>query len=216
MSTTQDEEPANEVDLDKALAPPPSPSAFVTDAALADLVAQARAAASTEPADGSQRRSQRRRWAIPLVVGGVLALTAAGSITAYQLGVPPFQSVDAGTQRTSAGIPVDYLNYRHRSVHCLAFVEFADVSAAQRRQINAFAADTDWSGYGQRLVDTVPAADRTTLAQDVHALKALGPDLTRRTMVAVPGLKDTTTPGVPRVTGTSWSCTGKGGQDGAS
>lgn len=215
MSTTRDNEPAHEVDLDKALAPPPNPSAFVTDAALADLVARARIAAETDAAGGGTRWWQRRRWAAPLVVGGVLALTAAGSITAYQLGVPPFQSVDAGTQRTTTGIPVDYLNYRHRSVHCLAFVEFADVSATQRRQINAFAADTNWSGYGQRLVDTVPATDRTTLAQDVHALEALGPDLTRRTIVAVPGLKDTTAPGVPRVTGTSWSCAGKGGQDGA-
>lgn len=213
MSTTRDEGAAGGVDLDGALAPPPGPSVFVTDAALTDLVLHARDAARTDRARSGL--SRRKRWTVPLVVGGVVALTGAGTAAAYQLGVPPFQTADAGTQRTTTGIAVDYVNYRQRSVHCLAFIEFADVSAAQRRQINAFAADTNWSGYGQRIINAFPPAERTTLEQDERALDAIWPDLTRRTLLAVPGLRDTTSSGVPRVTGSALSCTDKGGQDGA-
>lgn len=147
--------------------------------------------------------------------GGVVVLAGAGTTAAYQLSVPPFQTLGPGTERTTTGIPVNYVNYRHRSVHCLAFIEFAGVSKTQRQQINAFAADTDWSGYGERIIQTVPAADRTTLTADSGALDALGPDLTRRVTAAVPGLRATTTPSVARVTGLSVSCTGRGGQDGA-
>lgn len=183
MSTTRNRGVAGGVDLDGALAPPPGPSVYVTDAALTDVVVHAREIARTDRASSGLPR--RRRWAAPLVVGGVVALTGAGTTAAYQLSVPPFQGLDAGTERTTTGIPVDYVNYRHRSVHCLAFIEFADVSAAQRQQINALAAGTHWGGYGQRIINTVPASKRTTLEQDVRALDALGPDLTRRAVAAL-------------------------------
>lgn len=87
----------------------------------------------------------------------------------------------------------------------------------QRKQINTLATGTDWTGYGQRLVDSIPAAERDDLDDESTALaRALDADLTERTLRTVPAL-DALDPAAegPRLTGSSLSCTQPGGQDGA-
>ncbi len=201
-------------DLDTLLRPPPGP--VVPADVVTNLVTATHAQTRLEAGSTRQRSGRGAcRWTVPVLLAGVFALTAAGTTSAYLLGVPPFQTLESGVERTTTGIPVDYTNYRGRPVHCLAFIEFADVTPLQRRQINDLTTSTDWTGYGQRIINTSPVTTRTTLGDDNHALESLGPDLTRRTLANVPGLTGRPAPHEPRVTGHSLSCTGPGGQDGA-
>lgn len=211
MNTHTAEEPTNGLDIDELLRPPPGP--VVPDDVLVNLVSSTRRQAEEHTVRGAER--SRRRWTVPVLLGGVIALAGAGTTSAYLMQIPPFQGLEPGLERTTAGIPVDYINYRQRPVHCLAFIEFADVTPTQRTQINAFASRTDWTGYGQSIVDSSPTATRSSLDDDLRALQSLGPDLSRRTVAAVAGLSARPVPKEPRITGYSMSCTGPGGQDGA-
>ncbi|WP_020576830.1 hypothetical protein [Actinopolymorpha alba] len=201
-------------DLDPVLVPPPDPAASVSEDTITDLLIRTREESLGRK---SLRRLQgRKRWTVPLVAASAVALVGAGTTAAHQLNIAPFQTLEPGLERTTTAIPVDYVNYRDRMVHCQAFIEFSGVTSTQRGQINVLVADTDWTGYGQRLIDSVPASDRTNVDDEAAALgDALTADLTSRTLEAVPGLTAANQPGVPRVTGGSWSCRGPGGQDGA-
>lgn len=201
--------------LNRRLAPWPEPAQLVTGQTLANLVMATRVEALE--ATLTVPRRPRRRWVVPWVVGGVVVLAGAGTTAAYQLSVPPFQTLEQGVERTASGIPVDYINYRDRPVHCEAFIEFTEVTDQQRQQINTLATETDWTGYGQRLVDSIPATERDNIDDESTALsRALDADLVERTLRTVPALDapDPTADG-PRLTGSSLSCTQPGGQDGA-
>lgn len=201
--------------LDRRLAPWPEPAQLVTGQTLDNLVMATRVEALE--ATLTVPRRPRRRWVVPWVVGGVVVLAGAGTTAAYQLSVPPFQTLEQGVERTASGIPVDYINYRDRPVHCEAFIEFTEVTDQQREQINTLATGTDWTGYGQHLLDSIPATERDNIDDESTALsRALNADLTERTLRAVPAL-DAPDPAAegPRLTGSSMSCTQPGGQDGA-
>jgi hypothetical protein len=201
--------------LDRLLAPGAEPGQWTSDEALADLVIATR----VEVLQGTRTavRPPKKRWVVPWVVGGAVVLAGAGTTAAYQLSVPPFQTIEQGVERTSVGIPVDYVNYRDRQVRCEAFIEFTEVTDRQRQQINTLVSGTDWTGYGQRLVESIPAAQRVTVDQEAQALsRDIDADLTARTLRAVSGVAapDPAAKG-PRLTGSSMSCTEPGGQDGA-
>lgn len=201
--------------LDQRLAPWPEPGQLVPGETLDNLVMATRVEALEATLTGA--RNPKKRWVVPWVVGGVVVLAGAGTTAAYQLGVPPFQTLEQGIERTARGIPVDYINHRDRAVHCEAFIEFTEVTNQQRQQINTLATGTDWTGYGQRLVDSIPATERDNLDDESQALSRLvDADLTERTLRTVPalGAPNPTAEG-PRLTGSSMSCTQLGGQDGA-
>lgn len=199
--------------LQLLLAPPTDPTSAVSEEVFAEMVSTTRAEAL--PISQKAGKPPRKPWVVPLAVGGAVVLSGAGTTAAYRLHIPPFQGLEPAIERTTVGIPVDYLNYRDRRIHCEAFIEFIGVTPAQRRQINALATDTDWTGYGQRLVQTIPAHDRATLDGEAQGLsQALLSDLTARTLRTVPGLTGASAD-APHVTGGSMSCTGPGGQDGA-
>lgn len=204
----------DDVALELLLALPPDPTALVSDEVLAEMVTTTKTEALHSPRKAS--RPPRKRWVVPFAVGGAVVLSGAGTTAAYQLHVPPFQTLEPGLERTTVGIPVDYVNYRDRRIHCEAFIEFSSVTPAQRHQINALATDTDWTGYGQRLVEGIPIGDRATLDGEGWALsQALDSDLTARTLRTVPGLAADASPKAPHLTGSSMSCTGPGGRTGA-
>jgi hypothetical protein len=107
------------------------------------------------------RKAARRTWSRSLVWGGVavgaLILTAGASVVAAQLGIPPFQSIEDGSQRTTTAIPVDYIESDGHEVRCLAFMEFRNLDTAADSETEHFIKASDWAGFGQGLFDSAQA-----------------------------------------------------------
>ena len=107
------------------------------------------------------RKAVRKTWSRSIVWGGVAAgailLTAGASVVAAQMGIPPFQGIEEGTQRTTTAIPVDYVETDGHEVRCLAFMEFRNLDAAADLEVEHFIKASDWTGFGQGLFDTAHA-----------------------------------------------------------
>lgn len=131
---------------------------------------------------------QRKRWARKgLLWGGALTaaalLTAGAGITAAQLGIPPFQSIEDGIQRIPVAVPVDYRETSGTPVHCLAFMEFRHLDNASEAELQSFVSRHDWSGFGQRVRDA-GATERPT-----DFIDALDAALYREAEGVLPGLR---------------------------
>lgn len=137
----------------------------------------------------------RRRWSrrrIGLVLGGAvagLALTAGGTLTAYQLRVPPFQTLGTGLVRIRPGIAADYTNIAGEPWNCDAFLEFADVTPAEVKQITAHVQAQNWSDLGP---SAYREAQRTSASRTVNALngrydEVVGDRLREEAEQALPG-----------------------------
>lgn len=165
---------------------------------------------------GARPLSRRRpRWQAAAAVGvGVVLLAGAGSVTAYQLGVPPFQTLEEGVGRAHDGVPVVYENSLGRTVECTAFIEYRDLDADQRAAVDDVAADPRWQGYGQRVLDDLDIPRASPEAQNTAVLDVVGEDLWVAAREAVPGLSRDLQASGPRFAGWSASCAGPGGVDG--
>src|SRR4051794_26223715 len=82
----------------------PSPSPQALDVAL--QLARRTAVEQRRP----PRRIRRRPMLIAATAAGVLLVTGAGTLTAYQLGIPPFQTVDSGSERIATPVTIEYTN----------------------------------------------------------------------------------------------------------
>jgi hypothetical protein len=157
----------------------------------------------------SRRRPFWRRPTIAAgVLGGCILLTAGTSLAAYQLSIPPFQTIPAGIQRLTNPVPVDYVSIDGTRMRCLAFAEFQNLSPEQYHRLDHFVAGHDWSGFGARLVQNGPAADARTHAEESDAVTTLlDTALYRQASQIVPGLLlRHTAPGHPTYAGYGESC----------
>jgi len=143
-----------------------------------------------------------------------LALTGAGTLTAYQLGVPPFQTLDADVGRTTTGIAVTYINSSDRTVQCLAFIEYRNLDAAQRTALDQVATSTQWAGYGQRVLNALDLPDASPQAQNAAITEVVEQDLWRAAHTAVPTMVYMQDSDGPVFNGSSLSCANSGGVDG--
>ena len=84
-------------------------------------------------------------------------LSAGAGLTAYQLSIPPFQSLKPGLQRAQTPIPLDYERGDGSPVRCLVFMEFENLRPAQLQRIDDAVASQDWSPQRQRLLVGRPA-----------------------------------------------------------
>jgi hypothetical protein len=153
-------------------------------------------------------RSLARKGILVPVGIGVLAFSGAGTYAAYQLSIPPYVATEPGLERIREPIPVNYRTDAGRRIDCLAYLEFRDVTAAQRQRLNAMSTTGNWSGYGQRIYDQLPEANRQVqdgpepmLADRVDA------DLYARALKAVPGVGFRTGDGTPSIEGATIRCT---------
>lgn len=153
---------------------------------------------------GSRRCRWRRTVIVPLGIGA-LALAGAGTVTAYQLNVPPFQGLEPGLERTTHGVPFEYRTDAGTHVACQAFVEFRDVTDLQRKQINAMSTDTDWSGYGQQMYNALTLKQRSVQNGPGPTGDAVLADLDQRALRAAPGTTMHVDHG-PTITGGAISC----------
>lgn len=154
----------------------------------------------------SQRRRAGMQRRMPALAAGVavLALTAAGTTSAYLLSIPPFQTLEPGLTRTTHGVPVDGVTDAGTQFACLAFVEAREPSAQQREAIETMVTTTDWSGYGQRQYDALPQDQRQLMSSAPGPLAEVVIADLRKRASAASGLPQTGDG--PRITGGAISC----------
>ena len=159
-------------DLLARTAPAPSPEAVNSALQLARRTA------------AEQRRPARRHGRLPVVIAafaaGALLVSGAGTLTAYQLGIPPFQGTDPGSERIATPIPVEYTNSLGKQVRCQAFTEWEDLTEEQRATLNALGEDPFWVGYGDRILNSQEMQSASVLDQQQAVFDQVAEDLPRR------------------------------------
>ncbi len=144
----------------------------------------------------------------------MVALTGAGTVAAYQLSIPPFQTLEDGVGRASAGVPVTYTNSLGRTVKCLAFIEYRNLTPEQRDAIERASRADEWDGYGQRVLDDLNMPNASPERQN-HAISEVAhQDLWKAAHAAVPGMVYMRDSDGPVFAGSSMSCANPGGVDG--
>ncbi len=105
-----------------------------------------------------------RRWlraGVLLPVGaGLAAVMGAGTYAASQLSIPPYVATEPGVERVTDPIAVDYRTDAGTVLDCDLYLEFRDVTPAQRLSLNELSKDPEWRGLGQRTYDALPAKNR--------------------------------------------------------
>ena len=105
------------------------------------------------------RRRLRAGVVVPAGVG-VMAVMGAGTYAAYQLSIPPFVATEPGVERVTEPIAVDYRTDAGTILDCDLYLEFRDVTPAQRLSLNELSRDPMWRDFGQRTYDSLPAKNR--------------------------------------------------------
>jgi hypothetical protein len=137
----------------------------------------------------SQRRSRaRQRWTALGIAAGSLALTGAGTLAAYQLSIPPFQTIPDGVQRVSPAVPFAYDAVDGTREQCLAFLEFANLPESYLSRAEAYVRDTDWTGYGDQVSSQAIDAP-SAQAQETAVHQAVRADLRSRVEALLPQIE---------------------------
>lgn len=99
------------------------------------------------------RPRRRRRWLIPAIVVGGIALTAGASLTAVQLAEWQGVSMAAGDVRSTVPIPLEWVTDDGHAERCGAWIELQNPRAGDRAVLDAAITEHDWRGFGQDLYD---------------------------------------------------------------
>lgn len=135
-----------------------------------------------------------------------MLLTGAGTVAAYQLNVPPFQSLEDGVRRAQYGIPVTYTNSLDRQVECLAFIEYRNLDENQRAAIENIAQDARWENYGQRTLAALDIPNASPEDQNEAIAAILSEDLRSAAHGAVPEMAATMDRDAAAYNGHSLAC----------
>lgn len=197
------------------------------DAALDALLARsapvvppaARRSATRLARETTRPRGLARWWRHRLVrigtaVGVVMALGGAGTMAAYELSIPPFQTTPPGVIRIQPGIPVNYTNSLGRQVECLAFMEFKNIDNDQYTRLAAIRESPVWVGWGDRTLQELGVTDATPQQQFSEISSAASEEMLRQARTVIPDLVAGRDADGPVFSGTAMSCTGPGGSDG--
>jgi hypothetical protein len=181
----------------------------------AGAVPQVRSTRVLQLAEESRARSRpvrrRRPVVIAVAVGGALLLAAATS-TAALMKIPPFQSIPAGMYRTQASIAVDYRSITGHENHCLAFLEFMDLSVPQADAANALVKQHDWTGIGQTAYDRAATGRTDPDAIESRFTDLLGEQLHSVAITGLPGIAASGIDAGGKAAWSGWSMSCKGGQ----
>lgn len=129
--------------LQRARGPEPSERAVAAARGLAgDL----------RPTQRPHRRPSSRLRLAAVGLGAAVLLSAGTTLAAYQLSIPPFQTLPAGMQRLEHSIPLDFVEPDGTQRRCLVFLEFTDVDAADLERLDRAVADRAWTTDQQREV----------------------------------------------------------------
>lgn len=202
----------NDLKFDELLrssAPTPSRRAGATALLLVDETRGVNPA----PAPRHQVR-RRRRTVLIAAAAAAVALSAGGTFAAYQLSIPPFQTLEKGVDRAHTGIPVTYTNSLGRTVRCQAFIEYRNLDHPQQAAIDRIASSTRWQGYGQRVLDELHIPKASPQAQNEAIVDAALDDLWQAAHEAVPSMVFMRPSSGPVFNGFAMSCAEPGGVDG--
>lgn len=169
---------------------------------------------ATETTEAGRSRRPRRRMVLAAVGGVAVLATGAGTITAYDLSIPPFVAKDADTVRIRPGIPVNYMNSLGRRVECLAFMDFKHLSPSQQTELSKIPSDPTWAGYGDRVLSRLDLPDASPEAQNEAISDTVADDLWQSAHQAVPELVHMRDSDGPIFEAAMLSCTGPGGVNG--
>ncbi len=149
-------------DLLRRSAPTPSTAAQDTAVLLARQSQGVHTAAA--PLGRVRPVRRRRRWLVAGVAAGALTLTGAGTLTAYQLSISPFQT--------------------------LAFIEYRNLDAPQRAALDHVATSARWDGYGQRVLHALDLPGASSQTQNAAITDVVEQDLWRAAPTAIPTMVD--------------------------
>lgn len=131
---------------------------------------------------GKPRVGRRRVFVLGAVAA--LATTGTGTLAAYQLSIPPFQTVDPGTERMT-GIPVHFQTVQGTTAACEAFLEVRQPTDEQRAALAPVITAPYWTTAGQRIYDGLPDSARNDELEAISAVVEQSLDeLTRRARAA--------------------------------
>lgn len=97
------------------------------------------------------RRSRRLRLAA-VGLGAAVLLSAGTTLAAYQLSIPPFQTLPEGLERLEHPIPLDFVETDGTRRRCLVFLEFTNVSRSDLERLDRAVAERTWTAAEQREV----------------------------------------------------------------
>ena len=195
----------------------------MTDDELDLLLADAKREASAEAAvfsrlvaveaveQPSTKPESRRRWlrkgiVVPMGIG-VLALSGAGTFGAYQLSIPPFVGLEAGVERVLEPIALPYTTDAGTVVDCTMYLEFTDVTEAQREALNSLSADPIWRDFGQEVYDGLPAESRAIQSGPEEVWSArVEQRVVDEAVASAPGLQLRADEGIPSIHGWTIRC----------
>lgn len=165
-----------------------------------------------EESRAQNRPVRRRRTAVVAVAVGVTLLLAAATSTAALTKIPPFQSIPAGMYRTQASISVDYRSITGHENHCLAFLEFMDLSVPQADAANALVQQHDWTGIGQSTYNRAAVGLTDGDAIDTRFTDLLGEQLHSIAISGLPGIASYALNADGKAAWSGWSMSCKDGQ----
>lgn len=122
---------------------------------------------------------KRRRIALGAAAAAAV-LSGAGTVAAYELSIPPFQTTEPGVFRLRPPVVIDYASPSGQQRRCEAFPEFMNLSSEQEMAARDWAKTQDWTGYGEMLAASANAAradvqeEREELVMDAFAADLRG------------------------------------------
>ena len=179
--------------------------------ASAEAAAFSRLVAAETVEQASAKPARRRRWlrkGILVPVGiGVVALSGAGTFGAYQLSIPPFVGLEAGVERVLDPIALTYTTDAGTVLDCKMYLEFTDVTEAQREALNSLSTDPLWRDFGQTVYEGLPAKSRAIQSGPEEVWSArVEQRVFDEAMASAPGLQLRADDGTPSIHGWTISC----------
>ena len=154
----------------------------------------------------ASRRWRRKGLLAPMAIG-ILALSGAGTFGAYQLSIPPFVGLEAGVERVLEPIALPYTTDAGTVVECTMYLEFTDVTEAQREALNSLGTDPIWRDFGQEVYDGLPAESRAIQSGPEEVWSArVEQRVVDEAVASAPGLQLRADDGMPSVHGWTIRC----------
>ena len=119
----------------------------------AEMPADAEAEARRVARAMTPTRRVRKRWMLPVLVGGAVALTAGTSVGVATMSHWAGVGMPLENIRNEQPIPVDWVTESGHQERCRAWIELRNPQERDRDLLDAAVLAHDWAGLGQRLYD---------------------------------------------------------------
>jgi hypothetical protein len=157
---------------------------------------------------------RHRSVRIGAAVGAALVLAGAGTITAYEMSIPPFVGLPPGVVRVRPAIPVKYTDSLGNRVECQAYMELANITDDQYQQLAAISESPMWVGWGDRTLQDLGLTDAPPNVQNEMIFHAVVEEMERQASTVIPDLVIARNSDGPVFNGATMRCEEPDGTDG--